>query len=413
MFGSPAIIGYYRQLCEYGNRCNARAYSDEYRTLMGPGDVYRVFTWTNLLKHLTLATTPDVVAIWTIATTQIHLLSKFAQRTEYSQHMRKSYDYLRRDSCLDECVAEECYEDINASIIFPREMYKMASRYLKYRLTLFIDAINETVTDQTHNIERGMATNPNVFRAVLSYPSSTEIGTVISNIKAVNATISTDAVHDGWNIDWNRYPTTMYDPSKYSKSGDRVSLEVVDGRFMDRINKMRRDMQWICRLLINAVTDNDVGKFNMYKEAFCLAADTLLAVIDSFSTGKIYSDDSHKPDISNLYKYIFAEDAENTGKETKTTNNRDIRFRCALQLKRLTPAAALCLGDSIISVFKDGWAPNWTLSFIDKLCPKHANCDVLGFIWEEYMWSRHTEEQLKRVIDIQNNDSKRGGDSNE
>lgn len=413
MFGSSAITGYYRQLRDLEDRCNARAYSLEYKALMGSGDVYRVFTWTNLLKHLTLATTPDVVAIWAIATTQAHLLNKFVQRTEGSQHMWKHYDYIRPNSWGDPvCECEEgCFGDVNGKVIFPKEMYQMAHRYLKYRLTLFIRAINETVTEQTYNIERGMATNPNVFRAVLSYPSSTEIGTVISNLKALNATITADAVMDGWDRDWNKYPTTMYDPSKYNKSDARVSLEVVDGRFMSHIRKIRSDTQWIYRLLVDTIPANDIGGFNMYKEVFCLAADTLLTIIDSFG-GRCYSSDSHKPDISNLYQYIFEENAESSGKDAGSSNDRqsDIVFRRARQLKRLTPAAALCLNDSFISGFRDGWGPEWALAAIDQLCPKHANCDVLGFIWGEYQWSLWAEKQLKRIIDIQKSDNKGGPD---
>ena len=381
MFGSSAITGYYRQLRDLEDRCNARAYSLEYKALMGSGDVYRVFTWTNLLKHLTLATTPDVVAIWAIATTQAHLLNKFVQRTEGSQHMWKHYDYIRPNSWGDPvCECEEgCFGDVNGKIIFPKEMYKMAHRYLKYRLTLFIRAINETVTEQTYN--------------------------------ALNATITADAVMDGWDRDWNKYPTTMYDPSKYNKSDARVSLEVVDGRFMSHIRKIRSDTQWIYRLLVDTIPANDIGGFNMYKEVFCLAADTLLTVIDSFG-GRCYSSDSHKPDISNLYQYIFAENAESSGKDAGSSNDRqsDIVFRRARQLKRLTPAAALCLNDSFISGFRDGWGPEWALAAIDQLCPKHANCDVLGFIWGEYQWSLWAEKQLKRIIDIQKSDNKGGPD---
>lgn len=411
MFGSPAIDGYYRQLRDLEDRCKAREYSLEYKALMGSGDVYRVFTWTNLLKHLSLATTPDVVAIWAIATTQAHLVNKFVQRTEGSQRMWKHYDYKRPDQWDGEAVGEcDVFGDSGGNVIFPKEMYQMAHRYLKYRLNLFVRAINETVSDQTYRIERGMATNPNVFRSVTSYPNSTEIGAVISDLKALSASITADAVNDSWTRDWNKFPTTLYDPSKYNRSAENISLEVIDGRFMSCLRKIRDDTQWMFRLLLDAVNANNIGEFNMYKEVFCLATETLLTVIDSFNK-RSYGGDTHKPDISNLYKYVFAENAESSGKEVRRDfRSDDIVFRRAMQLKRLTPAAALCLTDSFMCGFRDGWGPEWALAAIDKLCPKHANCDVLGFIWSEYQWSIWAEQQAKRIIDRQRSDSKGGPD---
>ena len=413
MFGSSAIDGYYRQLRDLEDRHNAREYSLEYKALMGSGDVYRVFTWTNLLKHLTLATTPDVVAIWAIATTQAHLLNKFVQRTEGSQHMWKHHDYRRPDSwgCDEVCECEyDPFGDSSGNVIFPKEMYQMAHRYLKYRLNLFVRAISETVSDQTYRIERGMATNPNVFRSVTSYPNSTEIGAVISNLKALSASITTDAVNDDFSRDWNRFPTTLYDPSKYNKFAENVSLEVVDGIFMTGLRRIRNDAQWMYRLLLDAVNANNIGEFNMYKEVFCLASEALLTVIDSFNK-RSYSCDTHKPDISNLYKYVFAENAESSGKEVqRNSSSDDIVFRRARQLKRLTPAAALCLSDTFMCGFRDGWGPEWALVAIDKLCPKHANCDVLGFIWSEYQWSLYAERQIKSIIDRQRSDNKGGPD---
>lgn len=414
MFGSPAIDGYYRQLRDLEDRRNAREYSLEYKALMGSGDVYRVFTWTNLLKHLTLATTPDVVAIWAIATTQAHLLNKFVQRTEDSQHMWRHCDYRRPGSwgCDEVCECDP-FGDSNGNVIFPKEMYQMAHRYLKYRLNLFVRAINATVSDQAYRIERGMATNPNVFRSVTSYPNSTEIGAVISNLKALSASITTDAVDDRWSHNWNRFPTTLYDPSKYNKSAENVSPEVVDGRFITCLRRIRNDTQWMFRLLLDSVNANNIGEFNMYKEVFCLASESLLTVIDSFNK-RGCSCDTHKPDISNLYKYVFAENAESSGKEVlNNSSSEDIVFRRARQLKRLTPAAALCLTDTFISGFRSGWGPEWALAAVDKLCPKHANCDVLGFIWSEYQWSIWAENQIKRIIDTQRRDNNNGGPDHE
>ena len=431
MFGRTALDGYADQLRDLENRDrnyeSVTSYYARLNAFMSSEEVFRVGAWINLLRHLTLATTPDVVAIYLIATAQDTLLRRFSKdsRERHSSYEPKHYDYEKRTwGCIaDPCCCEGAYRfrawDMEGPFMFPPELYKMATRYLKYRLERFVRTILEITQTEISKIRSGLSVTPSIKNAVSAYTITSEvvrseIGNIIPNIQSLNATIRPEAddtlTDSGTRMD---YSSTVYDGANPRDIRSRNHLEIVDKQFKNGLSVIAEDANRLGRYLLSSVETANVGEFNMIKDAFCDAAEAILCITASFRRGWRYGTGVHMPKIGSLGKFIFKEDANSSNRDVNGLKNGQDEnvWIIASIYKRLTPAAALCLGEKLIEEAENGggWHNSSIDEALDSVCPKQSDMDVLTYLWCEYSWSKSQWSIAQRIIERTRNRDEEGG----
>lgn len=407
--GRFALFGY---LKDEGLR-----YSRIDRALNGD-EIDRVCGWINLLRIMRYETTPDVVAIYLIATCQTQFLfptiSANLELTSYPDKLLNGFGmnrsgfgskYPQYAHCCC-CGYSASHGATSANkFYFPVELYKMARRYQLNRISEFAGVILDTVRGFRGMMTTGLKIDRRTFNALQGFePVGESINDVIRQVKALHASlIPTVSLSDKYCYDpikeMKKHPSLRWDLSVASAGSKNsedekefVTPSVVRGFF-----SLNSCVNHLFERLRTLISDDSLNEMGMdIKEAFCLGCEMILYVTAMTQSG--YSSSLrgfHIPEIDNMNKLVFSERIDPQGSLYKSCGcanaAEETRKEKLFCFRHLSPQAAICVGDLMCEELRHGWrnvdeSMNFDQLF-RKINPKPFG-EVLTFLLNEWHYQR-------------------------
>ena len=433
MLGKFALNGYVRQ-CYRVERTGPN-----YRVEWHREDVSRICGWINLLKKMRFETTPDVVAVYLMATRQSQFLdpvkSAIESHTGYMGFKGYKYDRIGRTGFSSSDMAEYygwrsegtccccgCYYSSSQPtpanlIFFPIELYKMARVYQLNRIVRFMDVLTSTYDTYGWGLNPGTRISKKVFNALTAWdPECVEsINDMIKAAKSLHASIlpSVQLCAEEWERpvrEVQKYPSLMWNPVEATLNSHKAEQErvLVTPSIKNKFQSVIELASGLKVYLRETLTKDKDDAFAMdVKEAFCLMLELIVFIS---ACAKNYSGASgfHLPVIDDLNKLKCVSQVEDNGAKRKMAK---VCQRCDTEHKswvfafdHLSPQAAICLSDIMVNDLKDMYYPHfneWDLERIKKmfdLMNPQPWGEVLTFLDGEWDYQMNAVRFARNVI---------------
>ena len=397
-----AIDGFRRQVGEWSSRSGWV----EPRKLT-PDDVFRVGCWINLLRNLKVHATPDVVAIYLIATGQRDLLYEFTRNedTLVDGIETKHWDYVTWNGgyCCAECDPCSCWSYSRRKFRPAREAFIMAYKYLDARVEMFVKTLVDVVDAAARQMEPGHAVVPFIINAIqnssISIGSSMELSSKLAIVKSIHAMMMPETCNDSSYGTVTAYPLLGYDRAKGNLPNDQ-QRQFITREFCDKVQTLANYARNGFEYLFNNRKKWGADEFADIKEIICLVSEIVMFVTQAVK-GHSFSYFAHMNDISNANKFKWKDMIDSQGDRGCAYLEN---LEQLLRLKNITPAGALCLGDMLVCEYDYNkvMINECDLDLLEAILPRGSEfTDVLDFMVYEARFCRECARQLREIIQKQ------------
>ena len=362
-------------------------------------DMDRVIRWIYLLKDMKVQTTPDVVAVYLIATGQERLISNlYKARPNRGEVHHCNYISSGVDCCCE--VEDLCSIGLrDAELRIPRELSTMALRYMKCRVIDFIKTISGCVWETVYEaIEAGTAVKSFIYNAVTSVNydvyKEASIANVIGIAKSLNATVMpTCSLRDTY-----KQPIpSVFHKDKLGFPNIENSLVNVDKNYKNYLQLLTRylDMMTI-HFQEDIATDR---KSDDLKDGFCALTEALM-FISGCTLGIPPAFMSSAPCITRMNKLKFL--SRNDDNECCPHSARyDLNTKVISMFRNISPTAAITVGDALIDISRKSYEPYYLARILDELPERVGNESVIAFIAREIREQWHVMDQVRSLSEKQ------------
>lgn len=399
--------------------------------------------WINLLKRMEFKVTPDVVAVYLIATQQGNLLDYFCSllRSNGETSYRQMRDYNQAISmrtsgfagsnlAYDDyavCQCSPAYEPRGGSsekLLFPRELYKMAGNYLRNRIGTFFNVISDTVTDSTgslntYRLKAGFRLPRKIITGLRSYTSiNSSINNICMQIKALYASVMPDSVYYGNQYSYSdmirerRFSSLKWDPptklpnQEYNMHNSR---EAIGAREVRAFNNLVADANVLGNRLNTVLLGGNPKIDSMtldIRDAFCAAMEVIIYITCLIRNPHGLSA-LILPAIDTANKLFFANKVNANGTliyDNDTNEGNEHGRAVCLPFRSLSPAGAICISDYIsnhLRSFNCGYINEYQLedfeNILSTLNPNPYG-EVLTFLIGEYRYQEGVVNYGKNAL---------------
>lgn len=392
----------------------------------------RISVWVNLLKHLDIVVTPDVLVAYLAATGQPEILRSQAMfpgrpfgvglccmdrdglGNAVSDGFTVSHEY--RYGCDS---ASDYYGEHDVTKGHPKELVTMATDYLRYRVEMFVSLISDMLYSIPF-VELGDLMPNKICNALDTIDDGPWKGVndnLISRIEALHAMIVPE-VFVGGVRNYCRPktpPSIKWDPTSFGTIADRNSDDDVDNAGFSTItmtqvsaaSTFKIGLQNIATAIKDSLRDNDDLRAARFCKTLAIGMETVLFMAscrngDVRGYNVINLPDIDKANALYLQKCV---DGEKTRSDVKSWNTRMADFA---PLRKLTPAGAIVIGDLLSGIVRNRcWMADWDMNKLMETfgSKKEYGC-VSTFLISEYRFQYDVAQcEFRRIEEFK----KKGG----
>lgn len=397
-------------------------------------EIERFLNWIGLLAKFEYKVTPDVVAVYAIATRQETLVPGWFQCAGICEEYR-SIRGLQDNAPYKQSYGYGINQVPND---IPREMFTMAEHYMLDRVADYVNTVYEAIGNASlYRTAIGTPFPKTLCVALRSFASlPREVPSVeklIDNVKSLYATVMPQvsaAVDRTFGCSCCSRGSTKVPPTirlnkeeEVAASGDPKlygnAVEKADAAVTRGCNVLWDHIGKLAEILKSSGTDYNLTDRMMIKEAFCLACEIAVWIIHHRET-PVRMSYYPRPkmaydEVNLLIAKEFVNRHGSTAQNVQSTS--DCKVGCcgdyvryiSNMLGMLSPNAALCLGNGIRVLIRPGCI-TWEMDrFADRLLKQSRDCcpEVVAFFRSEVseavraldMAQRYAAEQDKRAIE--------------
>ena len=432
MFSDPAFTGY-TDRGDWGIQdpvCCRNAYSVVGGQTQGSARGFdidklrRVSVWVNLLKHLDIVVTPDVLVAYLAATGQPEILRSQAMfpgrpfgvglcckdglGNAVSDGFTVNHEY--RYGCDSACDYYGGEWDVTKG--HPKELVTMATDYLRYRVEMFVSLMSE-ILYQLPFVELGDLMPNKICNALDTIDDGPWKGVndnLIARIEAIHAMIVPEVFVGGVRSFCRPKtpPSIKWDPTSIGTLEDRNSDDDIDNARFSSITAMqvrsaetfKIGLQNVATAIKEALRDNEDLRAARFCKAFAIGMETVLFMASCRSGDVRGYNVINLPDIDKANALYLQKcvDGEKTRSDVKSWNTRIADFA---PLRKLTPAGAIVIGDILSGIVRSKcWMADWDMhKLMDTFGSKKEYGCVSTFLIAEYRFQYDVAQCENRRIE--------------
>lgn len=438
MFSDPAFSGY----TDHGNWgleepcCVRDAYSivgGQTRISAHGFDISklrRISVWVNLLKHLDIVVTPDVLVAYLAATGQPEILRSqamfpgrplgvgFCEKSELGNAVSDGFTVSHAYRYGVDCAADYfCDWDANSG--HPKELVTMATDYLRYRVEMFVSLLSE-ILYQLPFVELGDLMPNKICNALDTIDDGPWKGVndnLISRIEALHAMIVPEVFVGGVrnycrpktppSIKWDPTSIGTWEDKNPDDDVDNAGFSTITMTQVSAASTFKIGLQNIATAIKDSLRDNDDLRAARFCKVLAIGMETVLFMAscrngDVRGYNVINLPDIDKANTLYLQKCV---DGEKTRSDVKSWNTRMADFA---PLRKLTPAGAIVIGDLLSGIVRTKcWMADWDMNKLMETfgSKKEYGC-VSTFLISEYRFQYEVMRcELSRIEEFK----KKGG----
>lgn len=389
-----AIDGFSRQIGEWNNR------RIDFNSSLTNNDVLRVGCWINLLRNLKVHATPDVVAIYLIATGQRDLLHEFTRNEDdiCDGVSFRHFDYVTWGGGYCCCECDPCCSwTLSRKKFHPaKEAFIMAYKYLDSRVDTFVKTLVNVVDSAARGITPGHTAAPFIINAIqnssIKAGASMELSSKLSIVKSIHAMLIPEAANTSSYGSTPAYPLLGYDLAKANMPHEQ-QLQFITREFCDKMCALAGYARNGFEYLYNNRKKWNAEEFADVKEIICLIAEIVMFISQAVKGGSL-SSFAHLGDIKNVNRLKFKDMVNSKGdRGCAYIENPEQLYR----LRNITPAGALCLGDLLCCSYNmDTIAINESdMDLLEAVLPRGVeHTDMLDFMVYEARFVRYRAREI-------------------